>query len=190
MNIITRSLILLSGLCLVLIPLAFIAGGMAFAYPEIAAHTREILTSVVIIAGLIICVLAFGLLMAGYFIPGRDSAVRLADTSIFFALFALGWKNIPYWANGLFFVFRHGTSSAYDPKGLIPMLWLSEGWRLPLLILFLLMVVFLLFNLIRLIARGFNSKPYGKYNTISLIWSILCILSFAGVPSYFYWLMD
>jgi hypothetical protein len=96
---------------------------------------------------------------------------------------------MPYLANGLYFIFQTGTSSLYDPKEMIPMTFMGEFWRLPVIVITPLAILFLAFNIIRLmvILPRYGLKKVIVYN---LLFTLLSLGSFFITPHYFYWLFD
>jgi hypothetical protein len=52
---------------------------------------------------------------------------------------SIGWAAFPYWVNGVFQAYRGNgpdcTLNVYDPKELMPMIWIGEVWRLGVLLI-------------------------------------------------------
>jgi hypothetical protein len=52
---------------------------------------------------------------------------------------SVGWAAFPYWVNGVFQAYRGNgpdcTLNVYDPKDLMPMIWIGEVWRLGVLLI-------------------------------------------------------
>ena len=59
----------------------------------------------------------------------------IPSAAVAFACFVVGWRSFPYWALGVYQV-GIGAFPArdQDPKNLIPMIWIGELWRLPILL--------------------------------------------------------
>jgi hypothetical protein len=54
----------------------------------------------------------------------------------------IGWVAFPYWVNGVFQGYRGNLPAdcylgAFDPKDLMPMIWIGEIWRLGVVLIFL-----------------------------------------------------
>ena len=68
----------------------------------------------------------------------RADFVGLASfAAVFLACAVVGWRSYPYWATG---VYQVGIGAFppmdQDPKRMIPMLWIGDLWRLPVLLLY------------------------------------------------------
>jgi hypothetical protein len=88
-----------------------------------------------VIFGLLACIVAavhFAITLVRHR-PAFVSAAPSAALSV--ACFVIGWRCFPYWALG---VYQVGIGAFpgrdQDPKSLIPMTWIGELWRLPILL--------------------------------------------------------
>ena len=101
-----------------------------------------------ILGGLVVSVLSFTL-MLWQLIKKRNQILetRLVskvalELSVTFCSLAIGWVAFPYWVNGVFQGYRGNRPadcylSAFDPKYLMPMIWVGEIWRLGVMLIFL-----------------------------------------------------
>lgn len=146
---------------------------------------------VVIAAGL-----AWPLLVAlfGVGIDPRDRRNLLPATLVggcALACFAFGWRNTPYWANG---VYRSDLGEfAYidmDPKALPPMSWIGELWRLP--VLFFPLILFVMSaSVFPLVGWAWqNERARVRPLLAVLVVGVAWIPLFWRVRDYTAWLMD
>jgi len=140
--------------------------------------------------GLILTVIAAIISLTSLFFSKHTAGDKLANLSILVFVFVIGWMGLPYWANGLYYVFSSGTTSLYDPKALLPMTLMGEIWRIPVLVFYPVILAYLLFSLIRFMVIVFRRKNPGIINVMILIYNLLIIVTFFFVPHYFYWLLD
>src|SRR4051794_34956880 len=60
-----------------------------------------------------------------------------ACIAAWFACAVIGWRSFPYWATGVYAACSGRVPyTDLDPKGLIPMTWLGDIWRLAVLLLY------------------------------------------------------
>ena len=58
--------------------------------------------------------------------------------ALFLAGAVIGWRDYPYWVNGVYQVDLGAFPGRdQDPKGLMPMVWIGDLWRIPVLFLHL-----------------------------------------------------
>ena len=141
------------GLLVVLLCLAPYA--MTFApdgayYVGETRHTPESPASVyplrvaLVLFGLIATAVTFAQFLWS-FRRGPESLVTAPPSfAAFFACAVVGWRSFPYWVMGVYQVrIGHFPPRDQDPKSMIPMTWIGELWRLPVMILPLLCYVLL-----------------------------------------------
>jgi len=197
MKISTRTLLVISAVTMLLVIPANIfqpvAYATAFADPwqvMPAEYPGYLPRFSVIFSGLLLTLISFIVFITSLFFSKHAASDKLANLSMFVFVFVIGWMAIPYWTNGLYHVFCCGTSSSFDPKSLLPMTITGEAWRIPVLVVYPLLVGYLLFSLIRFIVVVFRYRKPGLNNIIILIFNLLIIGAYFFTPHYFYWLLD
>ncbi len=121
----------------------------------------------------------------------RTDAVGLASfAAVFLACAVVGWRSYPYWATG---VYQVGIGAFppmdQDPKTMIPMLWIGDLWRLPVLLLYLLCYVGVPALTIAVIAAFWRRRFVAGFTTAVCI-GIVLIFMLGFSPDYVAWLMD
>lgn len=122
----------------------------------------------------------------------RHSRVVLHLSMVLCAL-AYGWRTYPYWVNGILEVYSGDLSMAvryqFDPKPLMPMVWIGDIWRLGVLLFYPLIIAggLCLLVLATVIAK--------KEGIAAWLWASLAVLAasvipFLFSPGYIGWLMD
>lgn len=105
------------------------------------------------------------------------------------AVFCIGWLCIPYWANGLQYVFSGGTTSLYDPKSLIPYADVYYVWNTMVmafnLFAYILVLIPVILAILDIKKNGFNIKFVYAAAAYGLIY-----VSFYFAPNYMYWFLD
>ena len=143
-----------------------------------------------IVFGLAATVVAFGECLLALRHVRRRIAAMAPSLATFFACAVIGWRSYPYWAMG---VYQVGIGSYpqrdQDPKALIPMTWIGEFWRLPVMFLYLicyLALPALAVQTIILLKRRqfFAAGVTAGCTSIALIFMLACS------PDYMAWLMD
>jgi hypothetical protein len=120
--------------------------------------------------------------------PSRISAVP--SFAVFFACAVVGWRSIPYWVMGVFQVSLGAFPPRdQDPKGMIPMTWMSEFWRLPVLSLSLLGYV-VLPGLVVLAGMLLWRRQFGGAVITASCASVALGFMLGFSPEYLSWLMD
>ncbi len=197
MKISTRTLLVISAVTLLLVVPANIFQPVAVATAN--ANPWQVLPAEypgylprfsVIFSGLALSLISLIIFITSLFFSKHAVSDKLANLSMFVFVFVIGWMAIPYWTNGLYHVFCCGTSSLFDPKSLLPMTIVGEAWRIPILILYPLLMGYLLFSLIRFIVIVVRYRKPGLNNMIILIFNLLIIGAYFFTPHYFYWLLD
>jgi hypothetical protein len=122
---------------------------------------------------------------------GKNAAVpdKILNYFLLLLVFCIGWVCLPYWANGLQYVFASGTSSLYDPKSLLPYSDISYVWNTVVmafhLFAFILIIIPVIISIIDIRKNGFDKKYlYG------VIMYLLIFVSFYFAPHYMYWFLD
>jgi len=110
--------------------------------------------------------------------------------SVVLACAVLGWRSYPYWITGVYQV----ATGAFppmdqDPKGLIPMIWIGELWRLPVLLIYLLCYVTVPALSIAVIV-AFRRRRFASGAATALGIGIILIFMLGFSPNYVAWLMD
>lgn len=198
MKITTRILLVISVITLLLVfpanlfqPVSFSseAGNDSWQL-SFTPYSDYLLRFSIIFFGLLLTLICLIITMVSLFFYKHAAADKLANLSMLVFVFVVGWMAIPYWTNGLYHVFYNGTSSAFDPKALLPMILIGEFWRIPVLVLYPLLLIYLLFSLIRFIVVVIKNKNPGVSNLLILIFNLLIIVAYFFTPHYFYWLLD
>jgi len=197
MKISTRTLLVISVVTLLLVIPANIFQPISLATSTAnpwqvmpATYPGHLLRFSIIFSGLLITLISLIVLISSIFFTKHTASDKLANLSLFVFVFVLGWMAIPYWTNGLYHVFCCGTSSSFDPKSLLPMTLIGEVWRIPILFLYPLILLYLIFSFIRIIVVVIRKKNLGTNELLILISSILVIVTAYFTPHYFYWLLD
>ncbi len=102
-------------------------------------------------------------------------------------VFSLGFKNYPYWANGLSYA-KHVGEGGYDPKAMLPMVRFGEAWRSIVAIFYLISFILIATIIVRLFTLFIKGKgnPWREWQQLVVL--ILLILSFFITPNYLSWL--
>jgi hypothetical protein len=106
------------------------------------------------------------------------------------ACIVVGWRCYPYWAAGVYQV-QIGAfpQTDLDPKGLVPMIWIGELWRLPVLLLeipcWLAAALLAVFGVVAVYRR---QTLCGSITLLSVGVALACVLLFS--PGYGAWLLD
>ncbi|MCK9611916.1 MAG: hypothetical protein WC401_04740 [Bacteroidales bacterium] len=194
----TKILLVISAVVLALVPVAnlFVPYASSFS-PDVdisrinpASDPNYLYRLLIISAGLALTIISLLVLVISLFIKKYNTENKLANLSIFIFVYVVGWMFMPYWANGLFYVFSEGTSSLYDPKSLLPMNIIGEIWRIPILLLYGLLLVYLASSFIWVIISSISQRKAGTAQIIILIFNLLVVASYFFSPHYFYWLLD
>jgi hypothetical protein len=121
----------------------------------------------------------------------RTDFVGLAPfAAVFLACAVVGWRSYPYWATGVYQVGIGAFPSIdQDPKRMIPMLWIGDLWRFPVLLLYLLCYVGVPVLSVAAI-DAFSRRRFGAGITTALSIGIVSLFMLRFSPNYVGWLMD
>jgi hypothetical protein len=114
----------------------------------------------------------------------------LTCVAAWFACAVVGWRSFPYWVTGVYAAYAGRVPRTdLDPKGLIPMTWLSELWRLGVILLYLLtplVVPAAIVGSILFVRR----REYVRSPIPLACSAIGLVFLFWFSPGYLIWLMD
>ena len=140
-------------------------------------------------SGLFIAAAGFIILLYSVFKKNYLRKDKLLNYFLFVLIFAIAWKNYPYWANGLHHVFSNGTSSMYDPKDILPYSEIGIIWSASVLMYHILIWIIIPFPVVLWILdiknNGFTLKDY-----LIIVVLLLIAASFYITPNYMYWFLD
>ena len=149
----------------------------------------DMLRRLLIFPGLVLSLSALLIFIKSAIRKNAAIADKILNFFIVLVVFCTGWLCIPYWANGLQYVFASGTSSVYDPKSLLPYTDLNNFWSIPVMLFFLsayiLVIIPVILSVIDLRKNGFDKK----YIFSAALYS-LTFVSFYLAPHYLYWFLD
>jgi hypothetical protein len=178
------------GLLLVLVALAPYA--MSF-QPYPAYSSTDPLQSrrvALVLLGLATAVVGFVEFVVNARSAPRDLLGIAAFASVFLACAVVGWRSYPYWATG---VYQVGIGAFppmdQDPKRMIPMIWIGDFWRLPIILLYLLCYVGVPVLAIAAIV-AFVRRRFVAGITTALCIGIVLVFMLGFSPDYLIWLMD
>ncbi len=141
--------------------------------------------------GSVVCVICAAASFA--FRPQKKSRLILQCSMALCAL-VIGWRTYPYWVNGIFQVYVKDPdilgASGFDPKPLMPMVWLGAIWWFSVLLLYP-VTYFSVASLLWVMFQT-RGKKWWRY---PLVWTMLIIvfitiITFLITPGYFTWFMD
>jgi hypothetical protein len=143
-----------------------------------------------VIFGLVTTVIAFAEFVR-VLSRGRCDFISLAPSfAAFFACAVVGWRSYPYWVMG---VYQVGIGAFpprdQDPKSLIPMTWIGEFWRLPVMFLPLLCFV-VLPGLAALVIFSLWRGQFTGAAITACCATVALLFMLAFSPDYMAWLMD
>jgi hypothetical protein len=143
-----------------------------------------------VLFGLVATVVAFVQFLRS-FRPGAPGFVSAVPSfAAFFACAVVGWRSFPYWIMG---VYQVGIGAFpqrdQDPKSMIPMAWIGEFWRLP--VMFLPLLCYLVLPGLTVLAGVLLWKRQfvAAGITVSCA-SVAFFFMLAFSPDYMTWLMD
>ncbi len=114
----------------------------------------------------------------------------LTCIAAWFACAVVGWRSFPYWATGVYAACSGRVPyTDLDPKGLIPMTWLGDLWRLAVLLLYpaaILAIPAGIVGSVLLFRRHAGIRT--AIPALCAAIGILFLLAFS--PTYVGWLMD
>ena len=121
----------------------------------------------------------------------RNDALGWASfAAAFLACAVVGWRSYPYWATGVYQV-DIGAFPAMDqdPKKMIPMVWIGDLWRLPVLLLYPL--CYLGVPVLSLaVIQAFRRRRFFTGVTTALCICIVLVFMLGFSPDYVAWMMD
>ena len=143
-----------------------------------------------VLVGLMAAVVAFveSVVMARH--SRRDFIALASFAAVFIACAVVGWRSYPYWATGVYQV-GIGTfpPMGQDPKRLIPMTWIGDFWRLPVLMLYLLCYIAVpTLSVAAIFALWRRRFEAGIITAVCIGIILVFMLGFS--PDYVTWLMD
>jgi uncharacterized protein with PQ loop repeat len=102
----------------------------------------------------------------------------------------VGWRLYPYWVEGVYQVQIGAAPSVnLDPKALMPMMWIAELWRLPVLLLSL--ICFVAIPLLAMLSiRGIWQRRFVSAGLTAACTAIAAVFMVWFSPDYVTWLMD
>ena len=120
----------------------------------------------------------------------RDFVTSATCAAVVLACAVVGWRSYPYWTTG---VYQVGIGAFppmdQDPKRLIPMIWIGDLWRLPVLLLYLLCYVAVpALSVAAIIA--FWRRRFVSGITTAICVGIVLVFMLGFSPDYVTWLMD
>lgn len=152
-----------------------------------------------IIAGMVAAVVSVGLVVVelvkrfNVVLEPIDGTNLVLQMSMAICSLSLGWAAFPYWINGVFQAYSGNApvpyTYLYDPKDLIPMIWIGEVWRLGAIgtmfsVVFAGPILFLA-NL----GLSFVTKSWKKGVATAICLTISAAVFFSS-PDYLNWLGD
>jgi hypothetical protein len=141
----------------------------------------------------------------------RPPYLLLIQIAFSLAVFAIGWRAYPYWANGIYHAFQEAGSmqSLYDPKALAPFHWVGVGVGSLMVLLTLLLIEFTVILvagiavLLEALRRGLVSATGRnvRHSTATSTWFfsamiilvpllIMLVIQFVLTPGYATWIAD
>jgi hypothetical protein len=178
------------GLLLLLVALAPYAMSFQPYPPYTSTDSLQPRRVTLVLLGLTAAVAAFIEFMAMVRHARRDVVGLASFAAVFLACAVVGWRSYPYWATG---VYQVGIGAFppmdQDPKRLIPMAWIGDLWRLPVLLLYLLCYVAVpALSVAAIVALWRRRFIAGIITALCIGITLLFMLGFS--PDYVTWLMD
>jgi hypothetical protein len=143
-----------------------------------------------VLLGLMTAVAAFIELVTSVRHSRRDIIALASFAAVFLACAVVGWRSYPYWVTG---VYQVGIGAFppmdQDPKRLMPMSWIGELWRLPVVLLCLICYVAVpALSVAAIVALWRRRFIAGIIIAVCIAITLLFMLGFS--PDYLTWLMD
>lgn len=154
-------------------------------YPDGLDWLRRLL----IYPGLIMAFIAIVIFLKSAVSRNAAPADKILNYFILLAVICIGWLCIPYWANGLEYVFSSGTSSMYDPKSLIPYADINVIWSGGVMLFYLLAFVLILIPVATAVIDSVKNGFAVKY-VYAAGFYLLIFAAFSLAPHYVYWFLD
>ena len=146
-----------------------------------------------ILFGFILTGVSLLITLASFFYLKQNADSILLNISLFLLIVAIGFKNYPYWANGLWHVYGTGSmSSAYDPKALLPETAFGNWWGEVVAWFYLACIIAVPSYFLRLLMKSFYPEKYNFTHHDKWIAGIqiLLVCSFFTTPNFIGWLAD
>lgn len=144
------------------------------------------------VMGAIVFTITSFVLLIKSLVLGEDKRFRFLNVLLVSLIFAIGFKNYPYWVNGIEHAKYVGWEGGYDPKALLPFNIIGEGFTYVILLFYLFCIFIVPVLFLRKIVLALHKRlPYDNKlilihaAIIGLIWYFFYI-----TPNYFYWIMD
>lgn len=158
-----------------------------------ANHSSDSLYPVraaLILLGLGATIFAFGQLAVSLFHNPKDWIGLAPYVAVFLACAVIGWRSYPYWAEGVYQVgIGAYPPTDQDPKALMPMVWIGDLWRLPVLLLYLICYAAIP-ALVIVSAVGFWKRRFLSAGITATGTAIAAVFMIWFSPDYVAWLMD
>lgn len=154
-------------------------------YPDGLDWLRRLL----IYPGLIMAFIAIVIFLKSAASRNAAPADKILNYFILLTVICIGWLCIPYWANGLEYVFSSGTSSMYDPKSLIPYADINVIWSGGVMLFYLLAFVLILIPVATAVIDSVKNGFAVKY-VYAAGFYLLIFAAFSLAPHYVYWFLD
>jgi hypothetical protein len=178
------------GLLLLLVALAPYAMSFQPYPPYASSDSLQPRRVALVLLGLSTTVVGFVELLVMIRRAHTDVVGLLPFAAAFLACAVVGWRSYPYWATG---VYQVGIGAFppmdQDPERLIPMIWIGDLWRLPVLLLYLLCYFAVPALAVAAIAALWRRRFVSGIITALCI-GIVLIFMLGFSPDYVTWLMD
>jgi len=121
---------------------------------------------------------------------GGDVVIFASFAAVFLACAVVGWRSYPYWVTG---VYQVGIGAFppvdQDPKALMPMAWIGDFWRVPVLFIYLLS--FVAVPILTIVGLYGLWRRRVAAAAITLACTAVTVMFMVGFsPDYMTWLMD
>lgn len=104
---------------------------------------------------------------------------------------ALGWHVFPYCVNGLFQAsLGNADFGDFDPKRLMPTIWIGEIWSDIALFLFPILIVTNFILILMTINMALRKNLTSRETLLISIFLIITVLTFINFPQFGEWIMD
>lgn len=157
-----------------------------------APHSADPLYSIraiLIVVGLLAPIVCLGCTLAILATGPLNAARAVFQCSLTLLAGAIGWRCFPYWVNGVFQASVGQVPMAdFDPKALIPGVWLGNVWLAGVLLLY--PAVWLGGGCL-LVAAGLAARQQGwRLAGLTVVVVAITLGTFLVTPRYGWWLMD
>ena len=143
-----------------------------------------------VLLGLITAVVGFAEFVGSLRRIRTDVVILASFAAAFLACAVVGWRSYPYWVTG---VYQVGIGAFppvdQDPKALMPMVWIGDFWRVPVLLIYLLS--FVAVPVLTIIGLYGLWRRRVAATAITLACTAVTVVFMVGFsPDYIIWLMD